>query len=264
MVFSGGTVANNRETVRMADEKYVKLSPATMGYKFRGKLPQKEQSLLYDSFELLKRNMGTRRWNYRLRAKKIFWINVWQEDEDDAETKRGAVEISDPRMARALDRWCRQAVRKYCERNAIIDGYGFIVNPKGTQQYQGWHVDSTTDAAAILIPLTPFTDKNGPQYITLPPDTPEDVLERVASDVDEVDVRALARRVDGLIVRQVIGDPMSVFYMGRGTIHRGITNTGEEDRVGFFISVHFIKDYEKNYPYRSYSLRSSERSVESF
>ena len=248
----------------MADEEYVKLNPAKMGYKFRGMLPQKQHSILFDAFESLKRNMGTRRWNYRLRAKKIFWINVWQEDEEDIGVKRGAVEISDPRIARALDKWCRQAVRKYCERNAIIDGYGFIVNPKGTRQHQAWHIDSTTDAAGILIPLTSFTVNNAPQYITLPFDTPEDVLERVASDVDEVNVHALARQVDGLIVRQVIADPMSIFYMGRGTIHRGITNTGEEDRVAFFISVHFIKDYDKSYPYHSYSLRSSERSVEAF
>lgn len=248
----------------MGDKKYVKLNPAKMGYKFRGMLPLKQRSILFDAFEFVKKNMGSRRWNYRLKAKKIFWINLWQEDEDHTEAKRGTVEISDPRIARALDKWCRRVVRKYCERNAIIDGYGFVVNPKGTQQHQPWHVDSTTDAAAVFIPLTPFTEKNATQYITLPPDTPEDVLERVASDVDEVDVDALASKVDGLIVQQVIADPMSVLYMGRGTIHRGISNTGEEDRVAFFISVHFIKDYEKNYPYDSYSLRSSERSVESF
>lgn len=248
----------------MADEEYVKLDPAKMGYELCGMVPQKQHSILLDAFESLKKNMGSRRWNYRLRAKKIFWINAWQEDEEDIGTKRGAVEISDPSLAKALDKYCRQAVRKYCERNAIMDGYGFVVNPKGTRLHQAWHIDSTTDAAAVVIPLTSFTANNAPQYLTLPSDTPNDVLERVAKEVDEVDVNALARKVDGLMVRQVIGDPMSVFYMGRGTIHRGIRNTGEEDRVTFFLSVHFIKDYEKSYPYKSASLQRSERSVESF
>ena len=68
------------------DEKYVKLNPANMGFKFRGMLPEKQQSILFDAFESLKKNMGSRRWSYRLRAKKIFWINVWQEDEEDIET----------------------------------------------------------------------------------------------------------------------------------------------------------------------------------
>jgi len=89
-------------------------------------------------------------------------------------------------------------------------------------------------------------------------------LEQVASDVDEVDVDALARGVDYLIVQQVVAKPMSILYMGRGTIHRGIRNTGKDHRVAFFISVHFIKDYEKNYPYDSDSLRASEPSIESF
>ena len=248
----------------MADETYVKLNPAKMGYKVCGTVPPEQQSMLFEAFESLKTNMGSRRWNYRLRSKKIFWINIWQEDEDDIEAKTRTVEISEPRIARALGKWCRQAVRKYCEPNAIMDGYGLIVNPKGTRYNQTWHIDSTTDAAAIWIPLTPFTEKNATQYITLPPDTPDDVLERVAANVDEVNFPALARKVDRLIVQQAIADPMSVLYMGRGTIHRGIRNVGEDDRIAFFISVHFIKDYEKNYPYRSESLRRYESSVGAF
>lgn len=246
------------------DERYVKLDPATMGFELRGTLVPSAQSMLRDVFERAKENMGARRWNYRRRAKKIFWINLWQEDEEEIETRRGTVTIADPGLARALHKWCRRAVRKYCERNAIIDGYGFIVNPMGTREYQAWHLDITTDAAILVIPLTPFTDRNATQYITLPSDTPEDALEEVASNTDEVNVRALARRVDGLMVHQAIADPMSVLYMGRGTIHRGVANTGTEDRIAFFISVHFIRDYQKNYPYRSYSLNRYERGVESF
>ena len=220
--------------------------------------------MLRDAFASVKKNMGSRRWNYRLRAKKIFWINLWQEDEEEIETRRYAVTIPDPGLAKALAQWSRRAVKKYCEPKAIIDGYGFIVNPRGTRQYQAWHLDITTDAAILVVPLTPFTDKNATQYIELPSNTPADALEGAARNADEIDVRALARKVEGIVVRQVIADPMSVLYMGRGTIHRGVPNSGNEDRVAFFISVHFIKDYEKNYPYRSFSLNRYERSVESF
>ena len=248
----------------MGDEQYVKLDPSRMGFEVCGTLAPAEQSLLRDAFQSLKKNMGGRRWNYRLRAKKIFWINVWQEDEEDIETRRGAVTITDPELAKALAKWSRQAVRKYCEPKAIIDGYGYIVNPVGTRQYQEWHLDITTDAALLVIPLTPFTENNATQYVLLPPGTPRSALERIASNADEIDVRALARKIEGVVVRQAIADPMSVLYIGRGTIHRGVPNTGDDDRVAFFISVHFIKDYEKNYPYRSFSLNRYERSVESF
>jgi hypothetical protein len=90
-------------------------------------------------------------------------------------------------------------------------------------------------------------------------------LERVASDVDEVDIDTLMRELDFLIVQQVVARPMSILYMERGTIHRGIPNTGEHDRVVFYISVHFIKDYDENYPYEQESLQGvSESGVATF
>ncbi len=126
---------------------------------------------------------------------------------------------------------------------------------------QVWHVDYTTDAAAIWIPLTQFTDRNATQFITLPADTPEDALEAVASNVDHVDVDALARHVDHLQVHQIVAKPMSVLYMGRGTIHRGITNSGDDNRISFYISAHFIRDYAV-YPY--VADERSEKAVVNF
>jgi hypothetical protein len=236
----------------MADKKYVKLNPKKMGYKFRGVVKPKQQSMLFAALTTLKRDMGAS-WDSRLAAKEIFWLNIWQA-EDDIEDESDIMKLSDPKLAKALDKWCRKAVRKYCARKALIDGYGFVVNPKGTQHHQPWHVDYTTDAAAVWIPMTPFTEKNATQYIKLPSDTPRELLERVASDVDDVDVDGLVRELGYLIVQQAVADPMSVLYMGRGTIHRGIPNTGDDDRVVFYISVHFIKDYDKNYPYEHESL----------
>jgi hypothetical protein len=243
------------------DKIYVKLNARKMGFKFRGRVPRKGQLILLDALKAVKKDMRAS-WQSRLSGKEIFWLNLWQ-DEDDIEEDSDIMNISDPEIAKALDKWCHKAARRYCERKAIIDGYGFVVNPIGSQ-HQVWHVDYTTDAAVVWIPMTPFTDKNAMQYITLPSNTPEDVLEQVASNVDEVDVDALARRVDYLTVRQIVAKPMSVFYMGRGTIHRGIPNTGKEHRVAFYISVHFIKNYDKHYPYDAESLHGFESSFAIF
>lgn len=236
----------------MSDKKYVKLNPKKMGFEYLGMVPQKRQALLVDALEAIKRDLGAD-WNARLDAREIFWINLWQ-DPDDVDEASDITPISDREIAGALDRWCRKAARKYCERKAIIDGYGFVVNPKGTTQHQAWHIDYTTDAACIFIPLTPLTDRNATQFITLPSDTPDDVLEQLASDVDQVDVDALIRQLDCVDVHQLVANPMSILYMGRGTIHRGIPNGGADHRVVFYISVHFIKNYEKNYPYEHESL----------
>ncbi|MBI3653648.1 MAG: hypothetical protein HY231_21665 [Acidobacteria bacterium] len=243
------------------DKKYVKLNPLNMGFQFWGVVPAKQQAMLLKAFETLKRDMGVR-WDSQLSEKEIFWLNVWQ-DEDDTEDDSDIIKIAEPKIAKALDKWCRKAVREYCEPHAILDGYGFVVNPVGSQQ-QVWHIDYTTDAAVVWIALTPFTDKNAVQFITLPSNTPRAVLEQLAVDVDEVEIETLARSVDYLTVQQIVAKPMSVFYMGRGTIHRGIANTGEDPRIAFYLSVHFIKDYEKNYPYNSESLQGSEAGVATF
>jgi hypothetical protein len=241
------------------DRTYVNLNPRKMGFTYCGAVPRKEQSILFNALKAAKKDMRGG-WQTHLLGKKIFWLNVWQEDvEDDSDI----VIISNPAIVKALDKWCHKVTRRYCEPKAIIDGYGFVVNPIGSQ-HQVWHVDYTTDTAVVWIPMTPFTDKNAMQYISLPSSTPKKVLERVAQNVDEVDVDALAQRVDYLTVRQIVAKPMSVFYMGRGTIHRGIPNTGKEHRVAFYISVHFIKNYDKHYPYDAESLHGLESSFAIF
>jgi len=245
----------------MGDKQFVKLNPAKMGVEFLGIVTPKHQSMLVDALETVKRDMGAS-WKARLKAKKIFWVNIWQ-NPNHIEDNSDAMGISDPKIAKSLHKWCHKAARKYCGRKAIIDSYGFAVNPIGSQ-YQPWHIDYSTDRANVFITVTPFTEKNATQYITLPLNTPGEILEQAASNVDKIDVDALERGVDYLIVQQIVAKEMSVLYMGRGTIHRGIPNTGKGDRVVFYISVHFIKDYDKNYPYRSYSLSHPERRVESF
>lgn len=234
----------------MSDADFVKLDPAKMGFRFMGQVPAEAQAMLRKALAALKADMGAA-WDKHVASKEIFWLNIWQDDEDG-----DVMELSDRTLAADLDAWCREAVGEYCEAGAIFDGYGFVVNPVGSKP-QVWHVDYTTDAAAVWFPMTQFTDRNATQFIQLPPNTPEAALERVASNCDAVDVEALTRDVDHLIVQQIAAKPMSVLSMGRGTIHRGIANTGGDDRIAFYISVHFIQDYEANYPYDQTDISES-------
>jgi len=238
----------------MHDRDYVKLQPAQMGFRYVGSVPADARPLLTRAYESLKRDMGPK-WDAQIAAGEICWMNVWQEDEEG-----DVMELSDKALARELHAWCARAAGEFAEKGAIMDGYGFVVNPVGSRP-QAWHVDYTTDAAAIWIPLTQFTDRNATQFITLPETTPEDVLEKVASNVDEVDFAALARGVDHFQVHQIVARPMSVLYMGRGTIHRGISNTGDDNRISFYVSLHFIRDYSV-YPYAA--DERSEKAVVNF
>jgi hypothetical protein len=235
---------------RLKDRAYARLDPAMMGVKHYGLLSPKRQALLLDCLECLKRQIGAT-WNEHLDAKKIFWFNIWPDDDEDDEPDTDAeyLTLQDRNLGKALHRWCRSLARKYCEPHAILDGYGFLINPAGSQEYQPWHIDNTTDAAVMWITISPYTEKNGFQYLSLRNDTPADVLEEVAENVDVIDYEMLTRRVKGISRHQLIAEPMSIFYVGRGTIHRGIPNTSGEHRIGFTLSYHFIKDFDKNYPY---------------
>ena len=44
-------------------------------------------------------------------------------------------------------------------------------------------------------------------------------------------------RPPGVSVRQLLAPPLSILKMDFGTIHRGIANQGDENRVLFWISV---------------------------
>jgi hypothetical protein len=226
----------------MPDQDYVKLDPARMGFSYRGRLSNTDEATLQTALAQLKETIGSS-WDRSIRKKEIFWLNIWQEDDPDE-----VIELADAALAEKLDELARRLAAEQSEPGAIVDGYGFIVNPIGSKG-QVWHVDYTTDAAVIWVPVTAYTAHNATQYVTLPPDTPEDVLHDIASYVDEVDLDDISARVPHLGVHQMIAAPMSIVPMGRGTIHRGIPNMGKEHRIGFYVSVHYIEDYAANYPY---------------
>lgn len=230
-----------RKPARLTDLEYSRLDPERMGFLTFGTLAPAEQKLLTHAFHVLKAKMGMR-YDAHVAAREIFWLNIWQ-DEDEGET----MSLNDEALETDLDRFCRDAIARYGEPHAVMDGYGFVVNPIGSKT-QVWHVDYSTDASAVWIPITRFTEKNAMQFVTLPEGAPDEALERIARHVDEVDLDALAADVPSFRVQQVVAQPFQVMTMGRGTIHRGITNTGDFERVAFYVSMHFIRDWS-TYPY---------------
>jgi hypothetical protein len=52
-----------------------------------------------------------------------------------------------------------------------------------------------------------------------------------------VDLRALVQTAEWVSVRQLLAPPFAVLKMDFGAIHRGIANTGTEQRVMFWVSV---------------------------
>src|SRR5688500_16659210 len=76
-----GKRAQCRSDPVMGDEKYIRLDPARMGFKFVGKVPTEQQSTLLRALEALKRDMGSA-WDSQLAAKEIFWLNIWQHEDD--------------------------------------------------------------------------------------------------------------------------------------------------------------------------------------
>lgn len=62
-------------------------------------------------------------------------------------------------------------------------------------------------------------------------------FELINSNLDVVDFDALIDLCPWLSVRQLIGKPFSVLRMDFGTVHRGIGNTSDFERILFWVSV---------------------------
>lgn len=193
-----------------------------------GVLPASDQALLTAAYDESTRLL-TAELRESLERRKVFWINLWQRSSPDERTAlRNAMDVD--AFSRAL------AERVYGAGTAEFDGFGWIINPVGSQ-VQEWHIDYTHDYSTIFIPLSPLTPLNSLQYVVLPHDLPRSIYEAATIDLDNVDVERLCRESPWVSVRQLIAKPFSVIAMEFGAIHRGIANAGSYDRVMFWISV---------------------------
>jgi hypothetical protein len=201
-------------------------SPA--GMTCLGELAPTEQALLQRALDNGRSRLAGA-WAARAAKDEIFWINFWQRSDD-----KPPLEIDD---ATELDRWARELVAQaYAGEDVEVDGYGFIINPVNAKA-QPWHVDYTMDYSEIFIPLSKLTTQNCMQYAVLSPDLPRAARDAFAADLDVIDLDALVEAGGYVSVRQLLARPFSIIKMDFGTIHRGVGNTGDFERIVFWISV---------------------------
>jgi hypothetical protein len=193
-----------------------------------GVLPERDQELLQSTYEVSLRELKNE-WERGLARKETFWINLWQRSGDG---KKVRIDRSDE-----LDAWAHcMAEKVYSEDSVVLDGYGWIVNPMGSQ-VQEWHIDYSLDYSDILIPLSPLTANNSTQYVVLPPSISKETLSRATADLDRVDLGYLVEKCDYVSVRQLLAKPFSVIRLDFETIHRAVSNTGDFHRTMFWIAV---------------------------
>ncbi len=204
------------------------------GVALLGVLPEAERDLLRAVLEAGRRDLGDA-WAASAAKREIFWINLWQRSGGAAPMSLAGVP--------EVDRWARGlAERAYAGEGAECDGYGFIINPIGSKT-QKWHVDYTRDYSTIFIPLSRLTTENCTQYAVLPPNAPTAAVAQATANLDVVDLDALVEACDYVNVRQLLVKPFSIIKLDFGTIHRGISNTGDFERVMFWISMNRRRDF---------------------
>jgi hypothetical protein len=120
--------------------------------------------------------------------------------------------------------------RHYAGEGADLDGYGLIVNPRGSRA-QEWHIDYASDYSTIFIPLSELTPENALQYAIVPEPPGE------FADPDCIDMGELAAANPWVSIRQLLAPKWSMLRMDFAAVHRGISNTGSFDRYMFWISV---------------------------
>jgi phosphatidylglycerophosphate synthase len=217
-----------REAPRRAPAVAFDDSPA--GIQCLGVLPAEQQALLTRAWEQSLRAIPGE-WRASLERKAVFWVNLWQRSGSGEKLAIDCVE--------EVDRWARELLVTHFDTSVVeLDGYGLIANPVGSSA-QEWHVDYTADYSTIFIPLTEISAENAMQYAVLPRSLPREEYRRATSNLDAVDLPALVRAGEWVSVRQLLTKPFSVIKLDFGAIHRGIANTGDYDRVLFWVS--FIK-----------------------
>jgi hypothetical protein len=193
-----------------------------------GLVPPPEQALLSRALQSGRQQLAAS-WAASAARREIFWINLWQRSSTAAPMAVDGAE--------ELGRWTRSLVDQiYAGEGVQFDGYGFIINPLQSKT-QPWHVDYTMDYSTIFIPLSRLTTHNCTQYAVLPPDAPEAARRTIAADLNAIDFEALTEACPFVSVRQLLARPFSIIRMDFGTVHRGVANTGDFERIMFWISV---------------------------
>jgi len=217
-----------REAPRLAPAVSFDDGPA--GVQCLGVLPADQQSLIERAWEQSLRAIPGE-WRVSLERKSVFWVNLWQRSGSGEKLAIACVE--------EVDRWARELLKLHFDTSVVeLDGYGLIANPVGSNA-QEWHIDYTADYSTIFIPLTELSVENAMQYAVLSRSLPREAYRQATANLDAVDLPALVQAGEWVSVRQLLAKPFSLIKLDFGTIHRGIANTGDYDRILFWVS--FIK-----------------------
>lgn len=197
------------------------------GVALLNQVPEAQARMLADCLAELKEALKDE-WRASAEKREIFWINLWQKNENSPTVSARGKE--------AVRAWSEELGQtSFGAEQVTFDGCGFIVNPVGSAM-QPWHLDYSQHYATLFIPLTKLTPENSLQYIWVPEANHAYALELIGKNPDVVEAEALANASEFFSVRQIIAPPLSLIRMDFGTIHRGIANTGNFERIMFFAS----------------------------
>lgn len=155
----------------------------------------------------------------------IYWWNLYVD----------GVFVGEHPLRNAVDRLAHLLLAEVYAEPVQLLSYGFTVNPAGSTHHQPWHIDYSPTASSLLIALTPITPENGTRFLRDPLPTPP------ATDTYG-DLPALfdAAGRDALEIAQVVCRPFVILQLLPGTVHAGIPNRADQDRVLFHINVDVV------------------------
>jgi phosphatidylglycerophosphate synthase len=202
----------------------------TGGLSFMRKCVESEKNVLNSMYDKCKTIYNIPYQNER----EIYWVNIFYNGKMHPEFLKDTIRIQTETFVNSL-------VKEMFNEKRIILAYGFIIAPRNGNKDQRWHHDYGLDVSNLFIPMSRITQKNATQYVRHPlgaghglhPDSdmyycePSDMLNNLNLDYVEVN--------------QMISLPYSIIKMYPGTIHRGISNNEDFDRLLFFICTG-IKD----------------------
>lgn len=193
------------------------------GFRFMRSLNQTERSILTKTLDMVKPHFPSN-------SEAIYWFSIYA---------HGKFANNDDFSFLAT--WVNQMVHEVSpDKEKVIIGYGFTINPKGNPAGQPFHIDYTATDSTIYIPMTQLTTKNSPQYLSIGLNNIS--LERAINPTGLDPKEIIAEEgLDFLEIKQIVSEPFVAFYMLPSTLHRGIPNTGDDDRILFWIE---LDDYE--------------------
>ncbi len=223
----GATALTTSEPPAPAEVKL--LTPGKIGY--HGVVNSSDRELiqsLWSHPSMVKQVSACRAKQQASNEPKVYWINMylrpkWMDGMSEGEVSR-AWDLG----ARLMDR-----VGLYSAAKEFVLNIGFLINPRGTTTAQPWHVDYSYSNSTIFVPITTVSDLNMTQYLEV-----ESIRD---SDLDDgwgypAGLTAALSHNPFVKVVQVIAPPFSVVHMPPITIHRGIPNRADYDRVMFFVT----------------------------